>query len=105
MIRVHIKKTKDETIIHMSISGHAEFADKGKDLVCAAVSAIGVGGLNSLDQMVKGTVSESLSENRIEIDVITVNEPQQNILRTMQYQLETVEHSYSKYIKIKKQEV
>ncbi len=105
MIRVHIIRTKEDIITHMSISGHAEYAKKGKDLVCAAVSAIGVGGLNSLDKMDKGSVNDELSENSIVIDVITVSETQQNILKTMLYQLETVEQSYFKYIQITKQEV
>jgi uncharacterized protein len=42
MIQVHVKKTKEDIITFMSISGHAEYDVKGKDLVCAAVSAIGV---------------------------------------------------------------
>lgn len=105
MIQVHIKKTKEDQITFMSISGHAEYDIKGKDLVCAAVSAISVGGLNSLDRMAKGTVNDELSENKIEIHVIDFDTTQQNILKTMLYQLETVEYSYSKYIQITKQEV
>jgi uncharacterized protein len=105
VISVHIKKTKENLITHMSISGHAEYALKGKDLVCAAVSAIGVGGLNTLDKFAKGTVNDEMSENSIVINVITNDETQQNILKTMLCQLETVEYKYSKYIQITKQEV
>ncbi|MDP2812836.1 MAG: ribosomal-processing cysteine protease Prp [Erysipelotrichaceae bacterium] len=105
MIQVHIKITKDDHITFMSISGHAKYDVKGKDLVCAAVSAISVGGLNSLVRMAKDTVHDQLSENKIEIQVIKLHETQQNILKTMLYQLETVEYSYSKYIQITKQEV
>lgn len=105
MIQVHIKITKDDHITFMSISGHAKYDVKGKDLVCAAVSAIGIGGLNSLERMAKDTVHDQLSENKIEIQVIEFHETQQNILKTMLYQLETVEYSYSKYIQITKQEV
>jgi uncharacterized protein len=105
MIRVHIRKTKEDMITHLSISGHAEYAIKGKDLVCAAVSAIGVGGLNALDKLTGESIVEKLNENSIVIDIIQVDDTQQNILKTMLYQLETVEHSYSKYIQITKQEV
>jgi uncharacterized protein len=105
MIRVHIRKTKEDMITHLSISGHAEYAIKGKDLVCAAVSAIGVGGLNALDKLTGESIVEKLNENSIVIDIIQVEDTQQNILKTMLYQLETVEHSYSKYIQITKQEV
>jgi uncharacterized protein YsxB (DUF464 family) len=105
VILVHIRKTKENLITHMSISGHAEYATKGKDLVCAAVSAIGVGGLNTLDKLVKETVTDKMSENSIVIDVITPDDTQQNILKTMLCQLETVECKYSKYIQITKQEV
>jgi uncharacterized protein len=105
MIQVHVKKTKDDQITYMCIRGHAEYDVKGKDLVCAAVSAIGVGGLNSLDKMASKTVNDELSDNKIEIVVIKMDVAQQNILKTMLYQLETVEYSYSKYIQITKQEV
>ncbi len=105
MIRVHIKKTNEDQITYMSISGHADYDVKGKDLVCAAVSAIGVGGLNTLDKLAHGTVNDEMSENKIEINVIDFDTTQQNILKTMLYQLETVEYSYSKYIQITKQEV
>ena len=105
MITVHIKKTKEDTITYMSIRGHADYGVKGKDLVCAAVSAIGVGGLNSLDKMARETVSDELSEGNIVIQIITADLTQQNILKTMLYQLETVEYKYSKYIQITKQEV
>lgn len=105
MIRVHIKKTKEDFITYMSISGHADFNVRGKDLVCAAVSAIGVGGLNILDKIAHGTVNDELSEGNIVISVISVDITQQNILKTMLCQLETVEYKYSKYIQITKQEV
>jgi uncharacterized protein YsxB (DUF464 family) len=105
MIRVHIKKTKEDFITYMSISGHADFNVRGKDLVCAAVSAIGVGGLNALDKIAHGTVNDELSEGNIVISVISVDVTQQNILKTMLCQLETVEYKYSKYIQITKQEV
>jgi len=105
MIQVHVKKTKEDQITFIRISGHAEYDVKGKDLVCAAVSAIGVGGLNSLDKMATGSVNDELSDNKIEITVVRFDVAQQNILKTMLYQLETVEYSYSKYIQITKQEV
>ena len=39
---------KDNKIDALEIKGHANSAEYGKDLVCAAVSAISVGGLNAL---------------------------------------------------------
>ena len=47
MIKVNIEKNKTK-IISLTISGHSNYDEKGKDIVCAGVSAIVVGGLNSL---------------------------------------------------------
>ena len=40
---------KDDSIINvLEVSGHSNYDTKGKDIVCAGVSAIVVGGLNAL---------------------------------------------------------
>ena len=47
MIKVIIEKN-DSIISVLEVSGHSNYDEKGKDIVCAGVSAIIVGGLNAL---------------------------------------------------------
>ncbi len=41
-------KTKDNHIVNLKISGHANSGEYGKDLVCAGVSTASIGALNML---------------------------------------------------------
>ena len=37
----------------LKVSGHANFANYGKDIVCAGVSAVVTGGINALEDEIK----------------------------------------------------
>ena len=47
MIKVNIEKNNAK-ITSLKVSGHSNYDEKGKDIVCAGVSAVVVGGINSL---------------------------------------------------------
>jgi uncharacterized protein YsxB (DUF464 family) len=47
MIKVLITHKTDGSFVSLEAKGHANSAPKGEDLVCAAVSGIVLGGLNS----------------------------------------------------------
>ncbi|MCC2253156.1 ribosomal-processing cysteine protease Prp [Ruminococcus sp. CLA-AA-H200] len=49
MIRVTIYKTRRQEHAGFDISGHAGYDDSGKDIVCAAVSALVINALNSIE--------------------------------------------------------
>ena len=85
----------------LTVSGHANYDEYGKDIVCAGVSAIVTGGINALEPYLKNIeiITES---NKLGVIVIESNEVIQVILNTMLVQLETIENSYKKYIKIKR---
>lgn len=104
MIHVIIK-IDGPSILEVTISGHANAADKGEDLICAGVSAIAVGTLNALDELAKGSITDSMKEGYIHIQVNTITLTQQTILESMLIQLKTIQHAHPKYIKITKQEV
>ena len=85
----------------LTVSGHANYDEYGKDIVCDGVSAIVTGGINALEPHIKNIeiINES---NKLGVIVIESNEVIQVILNTMLIQLETIENSYKKYIKIKR---
>ena len=65
MINV-IYQMVDDRCIYLSVKGHAEFAEYGKDLICASVSSIMFGLMNALDQEKQDVEIKELT-NHIEI--------------------------------------
>ena len=100
MISVNVKFI-DGNVKSLTVSGHANYDDYGKDIVCAGVSAIATGGVNALDKYSE-FVKCDLVDGTIIIDVIKFEHDSQIILKTLLTQLETIEQSYKKYIKIYK---
>ena len=113
MIDAVVFRTKSGAIQSFAISGHAFYADKGQDIVCAGVSAVSVGSINAVhaltgvtpqiehdeDGFLRCTLPESLSEETFE--------KAQLLLEGMVVSLQTIEENYREHIKItfKKQEV
>ena len=48
MITVTVNKEQSGRIQSFEMSGHADFAEHGKDLVCAAASAVSFGAVNAI---------------------------------------------------------
>ena len=96
MIKVNLIKTND-IVTGLQVTGHAKSAEYGKDLICAAVSAILTGGFNAFnDSDIK---SIELKEGYAFVEV-NLNKGQE-VLKVLEIQLKTLEESYPKYIKIK----
>lgn len=85
----------------LTVSGHANYDKYGKDIVCAGVSAVVTGGINALESQVSNIEIIS-NKNELGVKVINSNEYIQIVLKTILIQLETIESSYKKYIKITK---
>ena len=85
----------------LTVSGHANYDKYGKDIVCAGVSAVVTGGINALENQVSNIEIIS-KENELGVKVLNSNEYIQTVLKTIIIQLETIEISYKKYIKITK---
>jgi uncharacterized protein YsxB (DUF464 family) len=82
----------------MKVTGHANSAPYGEDLVCAAVSAVITGGINALDlKAVKVKNTEGLSDLQV-LDL--KHDSNQSVYRVMHIQLQTVANDYPKFIRI-----
>ena len=96
MIKVNLIKNGDQ-VIGLEVTGHANSAPHGKDLICAAVSSILTGGFNAFNE---NDMEEcSLEEGYAKVIICSNNG--QIILNTLIVQLKTIEMSYPKFIKIK----
>ena len=100
MIKAKFFYQQNEKIIErFEITGHAESVASGeKDLVCAGVSAIVFGILNSLNE---DNLEIIVEENIVKIDVKKHNINNEIILNTLYTSLKTIEESNKKYIIVK----
>lgn len=96
MIKVNLIK-KNDVISILEVTGHADYAEHGQDLVCAAVSAIVTGGFNAFND--NDFITCSLEEGYARVEVSS--QRGLNILDTIIVQLKTIAISYPNYIKIK----
>jgi uncharacterized protein YsxB (DUF464 family) len=100
MIKVNIEKNNTK-IISLEVSGHSNYDEKGRDIVCAGVSAIVVGGLNALLNEKKTAIEYECKEGYSRVFVKNIdNDNIQKILDVITTQLYTIEESYPKFIKI-----
>lgn len=96
MIKVNLIE-KNGVISILEVTGHADYAEHGQDLVCAAVSAIVTGGFNAFND--NDFLTCSLEEGYARVEVIS--QRGLDILDTIIVQLKTIAISYPNYIKIK----
>lgn len=99
-IRVHHVNHRIESI---EITGHADSAPRGEDLVCAAVSSIATGALNAIDQLCPHEAKLSYQDHPealIRIEVLKHSERLDGLLQFVLIQLKTVEVSQNQYIQI-----
>ena len=100
MIKIQINKTNNK-YSSLMVSGHSNYDEHGKDIVCAGVSAIVTGGLNALAIENKNEISYRVNDGYVNVDVLNIeNDNLQKIIDVIIIQLKTIEESYKKYVKI-----
>lgn len=85
------------------VSGHANYDDYGKDIVCASVSSIINCTVNCIMNFDKDYIS-CVDNNEFIIDILVHNEVVDTIIRNMISLLKELELQYPKNIKICKGE-
>lgn len=112
MISITINRTESGTIHSFIISGHAFFAERGKDIVCAGASAVSIGAINAVHAITGVTPRIEQGDGFLHCDLPEnlpegIYEKVQLLLEGMVISLKTIEEEYGKHIKItfKKQEV
>ena len=100
MIKALYEASEDH-YLSLDVSGHAEFGEYGKDLVCASVSSIMFGFMNALDALNEDTVIEQF-ENRITIENHSGSKEVDNYFELVMMQLKTLEESYGDFIRVER---
>lgn len=110
MITVVIRRTKDHAYRGFLCMGHAEYAKPGKpDVLCAAVSALTIGTVNSLEELAgeRLTVSQDEKTGFLKCDFeSTLQEKSNFLMDSMAFSLENISREYGqKYLQVKIEEV
>ena len=100
MIIIRVTENKEGLLTKFVVSGHSGSAEHGHDLVCSAISSITFGLANAVDELIQESEIE-IDENKITISIPHPNKNTEFVMRTGLIQLNTVEESYSQYVKIK----
>ena len=101
MIKITYLENNNQ-IVYLKSEGHANYDKKGKDIVCSAVSAIIIGGLNAIKEIDDYKISSENGKVEIVLKTDRQNNDDKIVLKTMLIQLKTIEDSYKDYVKITK---
>lgn len=104
MINVSIYKDADNLITGFRLSGHARFARHGKDVVCAAASALVINTINSIENFTSDQfeLEEDEKKGIIEFHVVSPMSSNSNLLlSSLALGLQKIADDYTeKYIKL-----
>jgi uncharacterized protein len=99
MIKINISK-KDNLIKTISIKGHAEYDESGKDIVCSAVSSIVITTINASIRYNQASIDYVDKDGYIKIEILKHDDIIDLLMNNMVDLLEELEEQYKKYIKI-----
>ena len=82
MIQVIVKK-QNGNITGFHMEGHAGYADRGSDIVCASISVLAINCVNSIEEFTEDSFSEGMDEERGMISFDLTGEISENMERSM----------------------
>lgn len=105
MIKVTIHRdSASSQITGFDMTGHANFAKHGQDIVCAGASAVSFGSLNAIEALTGIKVAlQSAGDGDLHVQVPTISDEAkrnhvQLLLEGMVVSLETIRASYPKHL-------
>ncbi|MBQ3602051.1 MAG: ribosomal-processing cysteine protease Prp [Lachnospiraceae bacterium] len=102
MIKVTVSKNSDGVYNSVCIEGHAEYAEHGQDIVCAAVSVLLITAINSIESFTNDEKEEWDNEGNAGFRIIsTVSKESELLIHSLLLGLNGIEKEYGKkYIRI-----
>lgn len=97
MIKVNVSKD------YIVITGHANYADYGKDIVCSAVSSTVITTCNAIMKFDKNLIKYEELKDKVTITINSHNEIVDNLISNMIDMLQELEKDYPKNINIRKE--
>ncbi|MEN9406613.1 MAG: hypothetical protein RLZ12_897 [Bacillota bacterium] len=105
MINISIDVDQVGAVRRVTVSGHADFAPKGRDIVCAAVSAVVIGLSNAMEKIFQQNFAQVVDATKI---ICTIPAGMQAVqqeqalvfFKALCYMLEELADEYSDYVKV-----
>lgn len=97
-----INVSKKNNIIE--ITGHAGFADYGKDIVCASVSSIVITTVNGILEINRDALKYEQKKDKLVIEVLKDEKIIKVLINNMMNLLKELSNNYPKNIKIREDE-
>lgn len=107
MIKVKIYRSNEGLITSFILSGHAEFDEHGKDIVCAGASAVTFGTVNAVLSLtnIEPQIDQSGEGGYLHVKLPvnldkSTSDKVQLLLEGMLVSLQTIERDYGQYISV-----
>ena len=91
---------KGENISGFSISGHADYDDYGKDIVCAAVTSAAIMAANTIIEIIKADAEASEADGSIKLTAKEDSDAVQTVLKGFKLHIKELAKEYPENIKI-----
>ncbi|MEK8131362.1 ribosomal-processing cysteine protease Prp [Paenibacillus filicis] len=103
MIRIKINRGADGRIVRFHVDGHAQYDERGKDIVCAGVSAVTVGTVNAIEVLTGVQLNTRMKHGFLSADISPQTDADtdskvQLLLEGMVVMLQSIQQSYGAYI-------
>lgn len=99
MIKVRFS-VGDRQLKGFEISGHAMFADSGKDIICAAVSSAAYMAANTVTEIIRADAKAQAEDGAMALTLNEPNEQAETVLRGLELHLTELSKQYPQNIKI-----
>jgi uncharacterized protein YsxB (DUF464 family) len=106
MIRATVWRNQFGQIDRFSVRGHAEAADPGHDIICAAVSVLVTNAINSAEHLLGVHIAddEQVRPGHVECSIPAISGPQneklQLLFESMVYGIQQVAELYPDFVKL-----
>lgn len=106
MVNVVIKRNKEGRLYSLKASGHAGYAEKGQDIICAAVSVLTINTANSIEALTDDKVTSNMNYEDVILDfeLKTVSDKSSILMEAMLFGLKGIEEENEKYLSVKVEE-
>jgi len=94
MIKVNVKNDS------ISITGHAKYADYGKDIVCASVSSLVISTINAILKFNEKAISYEEEADKLVINILKKDDITIKLIGNMLDMLKELSDQYPKNVKV-----
>lgn len=94
---ITINRTKDT----IEINGHANYADEGKDIVCASISVLAQTLVASVEELTEDVIEYELEKGHIKIKFWSLSELSKTLVDSFFIGVNGVCEAYPDYVEVK----